>query len=270
MLIGACNPMLCPIWGFRHLSRDQDLLRLFNRSDRDIFTEVATELKRKEATDPVVISHAERQQAKAICYGIIYGQTQYGLARETGMTEAAALSYIKAFLGKYNTMAAYLDSVRSAAKRTGQSVTIQGRPRKLNFLTVDELTHSKAERQAVNTTVQGSAADIVKVAVIEVDKEITILHKDHRKRDGKARKADGANAAARSRTRGPALVMMMHDELIYQVPEGDDGVEAVRLIKRTMERTVRQKLALRVPLVVEINVGKIWGNLEPFRLEDEL
>ena len=76
-----------------HLSGDQDLLRVFNNSDRDIFTEVATQLKRTEATDHVAISHADRQAAKAICYGIIYGQTQYGLAGETGMTEADATRY---------------------------------------------------------------------------------------------------------------------------------------------------------------------------------
>ena len=167
-------------------------------------------------------------------------------------------------------MAAYLDDVRLAAKKTGQSLTMQGRPRKLHFMTTDDSNHSKAERQAVNTTVQGSAADIIKVAVIEVDKEIAILHKRHCKRDGKARKQSAsASTAAKSRTRGPALVMMMHDELIYQVPEGGDGVEAIRLIKRTMERTVRHKLALRVPLVVEINVGRIWGNLEPFAHDED-
>lgn len=179
------------------------------------------------------VSDEQRRIAKTINFGVMYGMSAFRLSRELGISRTQAASFIEAYFSRYSGIRRFIETTVHEAEENGMVRTMAGHERKIAGITSRNRTEkSGAERIAVNTPIQGSAADIMKQAMIDVDAEI-------RKRALKTR-----------------MVLQVHDELIFEVPEAE--IEIVReLVQNKMEHAV----SLNVPLRVSIETGMSWGEM---------
>jgi len=214
-----------------HLSRDAHLLEAFH-TDGDVHRQTAAEmynLPQHEVTPEM------RRQAKTINFGIIYGMGAFGLARRLGITRPMAQAMIDRYFQRYQGVKAYIESVVAAARQAGYSETILGRRRPIPELASrNHNIRQQGERLAINSPIQGSAADLIKKAMIEVAQALN----EH----GLA----------------TAMLLQVHDELVFEVPEGELEV-ARRLVPECMERVA----ALAVPLRVDLGWGDNWAGAHP-------
>ena len=214
-----------------HLSRDPILLDAFER-DEDIHRRTAAEVFQ---VAPEEVTPAMREKAKAVNFGIIYGISDYGLAQGLGVSRKEAQSYIEGYFNRYVGVQAYLEEVIARAREEGYVTTLMDRRRYLPEISSAHFgRRSFAERMARNTPVQGSAADIIKLAMLRVDQTI---------RDG------GFKAG---------LLLQIHDELLFEVDREELGFFAP-VIRRDME----QAFTLKIPLKVDLKYGDNWAGLEP-------
>uniref|UniRef100_A0A3B4YPZ5 DNA polymerase theta n=1 Tax=Seriola lalandi dorsalis TaxID=1841481 RepID=A0A3B4YPZ5_SERLL len=231
-----------------HLSKDQRLLQVLN-GGADVFRCIAAEWK---SVDPETVNDNLRQQAKQICYGIIYGMGAKSLGEQMGVEENDAACYIESFKARYKGINAFLKETVKNCIKSGYVQTLMGRRRYLPGIT-NTNTHIKAhaERQAVNTTVQGSAADIVKLATVNIQKQLRKTFPA----------APLSHQAGTSQLRGAYFVLQLHDELIYETTE-EDLIQVAQIVKREMESAVK----LYVKLKAKVKVGPSWGNLQDLDL----
>ncbi|XP_065814972.1 DNA polymerase theta isoform X1 [Labrus bergylta] len=234
-----------------HLSKDQRLLQVLN-GGADVFRCIAAEWK---SIDPESVNDNLRQQAKQICYGIIYGMGAKSLGEQMGVEENDAACYIESFKARYKGINAFLRETVKKCVKNGFVQTLMGRRRYLPGIT-NTNAHIKAhaERQAVNTTVQGSAADIVKLATVNIQKR---LRNTYPAAPLSHQHTSSANIVRRSRPRGAFFVLQLHDELIYETTE-EDLIQVAQIVKREMETAVK----LYVKLKAKVKVGPSWGNLQ--------
>jgi DNA polymerase-1 len=209
-----------------HLSGDESLLRAFSE-DRDIHQATAAEVF---GLTPADVTPDQRRAAKAINFGLIYGMSAFGLARQLGIERGAAQQYVDLYFERYPGVKRYMDDTRAMAREQGYVETVFGRRLYLpDIRSRNQALRQYAERSAINAPMQGTAADIIKRAMIEVHGWLA-----------------GVQAEAR-------LVMQVHDELVLEVRE--DAVEAV-------ERGLRERMTaaadLRVLLRVEVGRGLQW------------
>lgn len=206
-----------------HIADDEVLAQVFG-DGRDVHTETAMRVfgvKEKEVT------RDHRRKAKVINYGILYGMGPFGFARRMGVTTEEAGLFIDRYLGSFPGVSAWREQILLDAREHGLVKTISGRVRRLPLITG---RMDIAERAAINAPIQGSAADIIKVAMIEVEKNLTKAGIE------------------------PGMLLQIHDELLFEVPE-KEVEEAKKVIKRDME----QAWTLSVPLKVEVGVGDNWA-----------
>jgi len=209
-----------------HLSEDETLLEAF-ASEEDIHTRTASDVF---GVFPQMVSPDMRRQAKVINFGILYGMSAFGLARELGVPQKTAQIYIDGYFARYKKVRDYLDGILEGARRDGYVCTLLNRRRYLPELKSQIASVRQfAERMAINAPIQGSAADLIKVAMVNIDRLMT-----------------RQNLAAR-------LIMQVHDELVVEAPI-QEKEEVIRLIKKEMEEVIK----LKVPLKVEIAAGKNW------------
>lgn len=214
-----------------HVSADPVLTQAF-LSGEDIHLKTACEVFNLA---PGQVDKETRRRAKAINFGIVYGQTAAGLSAELGISREEAKNYIDHYFGVYSGVAQWTKKNLEAARASGFVTTLTGRRRYLPELnSPNGSVRAFAERAAVNTPVQGGSADIIKKAMIDLDEKM---------RPGPAR--------------GARMLLQVHDELLFEVPEGE--VEACAgVIKSGMESA----FSLKVPLVVELKAGKNWQDME--------
>ncbi|MGE5576879.1 MAG: DNA polymerase I [Syntrophothermus sp.] len=212
-----------------HISQDPLLMEAF-RSDQDIHTRTAAEVF---GISPEEVTPQMRSGAKAINFGIVYGISSFGLAKGTGITRQAAQQYIDNYFERYAGVRAYIDAIVKKAREDGFVTTIFNRRRYLPDLhSRNWAMRSFAERTAMNTPIQGSAADIIKMAMLAVEEKLI---------------------EGRFATR---MILQVHDELVFEAPAGE--VEKVAgVIRRTMEEAV----PLTVPLKVDVKVGPNWRDV---------
>ena len=210
-----------------HMSEDEGLIRAFLNKE-DIHRRTAAEVMGIPFED---VTPEQRSHAKAVNFGIIYGISDFGLARQLGIKRTAAADYIKAYFERYPSIHAFMNRMIEDARKTGCAVTLYGRYRELADINSKNFQRrSFAERTAMNTPIQGTAADIMKMAMIAVYD-----------------KMKAGNFKSR-------VLLQVHDELVAEVTA--DEKEAVsKLLKETMESVV----SLRVPLVADVNEGKNWA-----------
>ncbi|XP_045902735.1 DNA polymerase theta isoform X2 [Micropterus dolomieu] len=237
-----------------HLSKDQRLLQVLN-GGADVFRCIAAEWK---SVDPESVNDSLRQQAKQICYGIIYGMGAKSLGEQMGVEENDAACYIESFKARYKGINAFLRETVKNCIKNGYVQTLMGRRRYLPGITNGN-THIKAhaERQAVNTTVQGSAADIVKLATVNIQKRLRKTYPSAPLSHQHTHTARNHRRAGTSLLRGAYFVLQMHDELIYETTE-EDVIQVAQIVKREMESAVK----LYVKLKAKVKVGPSWGNLQ--------
>ena len=212
-----------------HLSADPTLIEAFRREE-DIHTRTACEVF---GVGPNEVTPEMRREAKVINFGIIYGMSPYGLSKELGVEPKVAARYIEDYFRRYQGVKAFIEGVISEAKRKGYVTTLFGRRRPLPEINSTNRTARQfAERTAINTPVQGTAADLIKMAMVNIYKRI---------------REEGLRAK---------LIIQVHDELILEVKE--EELEKVKgMVKEEMEGVSE----LRVPLKVEISSGRNWGEI---------
>ncbi|HXF67323.1 MAG TPA: DNA polymerase I [Burkholderiales bacterium] len=209
-----------------HISRDESLLAAFAAGE-DIHRATAAEIF---GVPPQQVSAEQRRAAKAINFGLIYGMSAFGLARSLGIERAAASRYMERYFARYPGVADYMQRTREAARSRGYVETVFGRRLWLPDIRASNGTRRQAaERAAINAPMQGTAADLVKMAMIAVDRWLL---------------------AERLRSR---LILQVHDELVLEVPEPE--LDAVR---RALPGLMGGVAQLRVPLVVDVGVGRNW------------
>jgi DNA polymerase-1 len=217
-----------------HLSQDPRLLAVFAKGE-DIHMATAMEIFDRPAGQ---ITREMRRAAKTVVFGIVYGISPFGLSQNIGVSQTEAKQYIDTFFEKFPAVRALMDRNIAEGREKGYTTTILGRRRPIPELQSNDPTQRGfGERMAVNSPIQGSAADLIKVAMINVHRA---LHRDlpHVK-----------------------MILQVHDELIFEVPDHDLD-EAKRLVKHEME-AVGQHLGLSVPLKVDLGVGKNWRAAHP-------
>jgi DNA polymerase-1 len=231
-----------------HVSGDETLSDSF-RKEEDIHLRTASEVFH---VPPGQVDKELRGRAKAINFGIVYGQTAFGLAAQLGIPQADAGRYIKDYLARYPGIASWVEKNLEAARRDGCVRTPFGRVRHLPELRAKNTALRQfAERAARNTPIQGGSADIIKLAMIAVDKGL--------------REKWGAPAVRKSVRPAPAglpmpqarMLLQIHDELLFEVPRGDVRPFAA-WAKKTMEAAAR----LDVPLVAAVKAGPNWQDME--------
>jgi DNA polymerase-1 len=213
-----------------HFSGDRLLVEAY-RQGEDIHRLTASQVF---GVPPLMIDAEHRRRAKAVNFGIVYGLSPFGLSQQLGIDTKEAKRFIDAYFEKYTGVRSFIDQTLEQARREGRVQTLFGRVRPLpDILSKNANLRGFAERTAVNTPLQGTAADLIKLAMIRIDAEL-------RRRQLRSR-----------------MLLQVHDELVFETPR--DEVEQMReLVRREME----QVYTLRVPLVVEIGVGLNWRDME--------
>ncbi|KAM6162866.1 DNA polymerase theta [Erethizon dorsatum] len=244
-----------------HLSHDRCLIQVLN-TGADVFKSIAAEWKMIE---PESVEDDLRQQAKQICYGIIYGMGAKSLGEQMGIEEEAAACYIDSFKSRYTGINRFLRETVKNCERAGFVQTILGRRRYLPGIKDSNLYRkAHAERQAINTTVQGSAADVVKIATVNIQKQLEAFpsaFRSHGHRESALRrflpkrKLQGKFCPIR----GGFFILQLHDELLYEVAE-EDVVQVAQIVKNEMESAIK----LSVKLKVKVKIGASWGELKDF------
>ncbi len=209
-----------------HLSGDAALLRAF-REGMDVHRATASEVF---SVAPDQVSSEQRRYAKVINFGLIYGMSAFGLARNLGIDGTAAKNYIQRYFERYPGVKQYMDETRLSAKSKGYVETVFGRRLYLPEInSPNGPRRGGAERAAINAPMQGTAADLIKLSMVQVQDVLD---------------------AQQRRTK---MIMQVHDELVFEVP-----ADEVEWVKTEIPRLMAGVAELRVPLLAEIGVGPNW------------
>jgi len=213
-----------------HLSQDQSLLEAF-RKDEDIHTATATRLF---GVDSPEVTADMRRVAKTVNFGVIYGMSDYGLEQATELSREEASRFITSYFEQYPGVRQYLEDTRQQARDKGFVQTLLGRKRHIPEInSPNRQVREAAERMAINMPVQGTSADIIKVAMNN-------LYGKMNKRQMKSK-----------------MLLQVHDELLFEVPE-----EELEEMRQLVTETMSSALELSIPLKVDLESGKNWGGLK--------
>ncbi|MBA7613150.1 DNA polymerase I [subsurface metagenome] len=196
-------------------------------ADQDIHRFVASQIYNvplEEVTDEM------RSNCKAVNFGIIYGQSAFGLARSIGISQTEAKRFIEDYFARYSSIRKFMDDCIARAERTGYAETIMHRRRNIpNLSSKNANKRSQAQRLAVNTVIQGSAADLIKIAMIAIQEKIETEQLPVK------------------------LILQIHDELVFELPAADADKHA-----KWIEKEMTGAIKLDVPLKVDITSGPTW------------
>ena len=209
-----------------HMSGDALLTQAF-REGEDIHTRTAAEVL---GVPPMMVTREARNEAKAVNFGIVYGISAFGLATQLGIARAEAEKYIKNYFERYTGVRQFIDATIAEVRQTGVTHTLFGRERPIPDINSRNVNaRGFAERTAVNSPLQGTAADLIKLAMVRID------------------------AALRTGGFQSAMLLQVHDELVFECPP-DEADSLSKLVKREMEGARE----LKVPLLVDVGVGDNW------------
>ena len=210
-----------------HLSKDKNLTHAFN-NNLDVHSSTAAEVF---DIDIEAVTLEQRRSAKAINFGLMYGMSAFGLTRQLDIPRAEAQQYLDTYFERYTGVKKYIENTKLKAKEDMFVETIMGRRLYLNEINAaNGLRRQAAERAAINAPLQGSAADIIKKAMIDIDKYLSAEMKEVK------------------------MIMQVHDELIFEAPE-EIAQETLTLVKKMMEETAK----LDIPLIVDAQIGANWN-----------
>ena len=213
-----------------HISQDPVLVDAF-RNGEDIHTRTAAEVF---GVPPLAVGAEERRRAKAVNFGIVYGLSPFGLSKQLGIPQSESRQYINAYFERYAGVKKFMDGAIADARRNGHTRTLLGRRRPIPDLdSRNPAARGFAERTAINSPIQGSAADLIKLAMIRVDRRL---------------RETGSQAL---------MLLQVHDELLFEVPEAE-VVDLAAIVKREMEGAYD----LRVPLLADVKAGANWRDMD--------
>ena len=209
-----------------HLSSDERLLDAFAKGE-DVHRATAAEIF---GITPPEVGPDQRRAAKVINFGLIYGMSAFGLARELGLERGAAAAYMERYFARYPGVARYMEETRQLARDKGYVETVLGRRLWLpEIKSANAGRRQGAERAAINAPMQGTAADLIKLAMLAVQGWL-----------------DRERLASR-------LILQVHDELVLEVPD-----EEIILVREMLPRLMGEVAELKVPLLVEVGIGPNW------------
>ncbi len=213
-----------------HFSQDENMLKAF-RNDLDIHKQTAAEVFEVPLDQ---VTKDQRNGAKAINFGLMYGQTSFGLSQALHISQGEAKKYITSYFKNFHSVKSYLDGLKEKAEETGYAETLFGRKRVLpDIKSSNRQIKAMAERVAINSPIQGTAADIIKLAMINIQN------------------------ALRDQNLKSKMILQVHDELIFDVvPEEMEKMKVI--VREYMENAVN----LSVPLKVEMGTGQNWYDLK--------
>ena len=210
-----------------HLSGDETLLKAFRNGD-DIHSATAAEIFSVEQDQ---VNADQRRKAKAINFGLIYGMSAFGLAKQLNIGMQEAQQYIDIYFNRYPGVKGYMDNIRQSAADQGYVETVFGRRLYLPDINAKNGQLRKyAERTAINAPMQGTAADIIKTAMVDIQR------------------------ALEKQNYATTMIMQVHDELVFEVPDAE-----IAIIQPLIREKMQSAVTLDVPLVVDIGLGKNWG-----------
>lgn len=219
------------------LSGDEKLIEIF-KSGRDVHREVAAAVF---TVAPDAVDYEMRRRAKIINFGILYGMGVNALKTQLGTTQSEAHTFYDDYFATFDTLAKYLESTRGFARKHGYTETLFGRRRQFPEMKSPlPYVRAQAERMAINAPIQGTQADIIKRAMVEVDRYLV----------------------ESKQTEDAYLLLQVHDELVYEVR--DDRVEELaQKIREVMEDAFPKEAAAGVPIIAEAKAGPTWGDMQP-------
>jgi DNA polymerase-1 len=210
-----------------HFSKDPSLIKAF-KSGEDIHTYTASLIF---DMPPGLVTPEMRSQAKTVNFGILYGQGSHGLAKQLHISYGEASQFIKTYFERYPKVSEYLEECKEKARQTGFATTLTGRQRPIAEIhNKNPMIRAGAERLAINTPLQGTAADLIKIAMIQINQEI------------KEKELKGF------------MILQIHDELIFEIPD-----EEIPIFQKLVKTNMEHVFNLSVPIEVHISVGKNWG-----------
>jgi len=213
-----------------HLSEDPELMGAFLR-DEDIHASTASQIFSVPMDE---VTPEMRRVAKVVNFGVIYGISEYGLGQAAEISREEASRFIAAYFEKYKGVKAYIEATKQKAREKGYVETLLGRRRYIQEINSENRqVREAAERMAINMPVQGTAAEVLKLAMIELHREL------------------------RSRGLESRMLLQVHDELLFEVPEAE--LEEMKLL---VPRVMSRALALKVPLKADIKIARNWGDME--------
>ena len=209
-----------------HLSEDLMLVNAF-QANEDIHIFTASQIFNISLDQ---VTKEQRDQAKTVNFGIMYGQQAFGLSQELGIDPKTAAIFIQMYFQRYHKVKEFIDKSKERAREMGKATTLLGRERLIpEIKSLNTHIRSMAERLAVNTPIQGAQADLIKMAMLEIDRKLT-------ERNLKA-----------------YMILQIHDELLFEVPD-----QELEEVKQLVYDAMVSVMSLKVPLVVDMNVGKNW------------
>ena len=210
-----------------HLSEDKNLTNAFN-NNIDVHSSTAAEVFGVAIEE---VNNDQRRSAKAINFGLMYGMSAFGLTRQLGIIRAEAQAYLDTYFARYTGVRDYMNNIKAKAREDMFVETIMGRRLYLNEINAaNGLRRQAAERAAINAPLQGSAADIIKKAMLDIDKLILNEMPEVK------------------------MIMQVHDELVFECPK-----ENADLVMEKMKETMEQTVELKIPLIAEAAVGSNWN-----------
>ncbi len=214
-----------------HYSQDRELIAAFEQGI-DIHTAVASQVF---GVDRESVTSEQRRMAKAVNFGVIYGQSAFGLAAALGIDKKEAAAFIDGYFGKYSGVTQFIEETLTEVRQTGFARTILGRRRVIDGIrSLRNRNLNMPERTAVNTVIQGSAADLIKRAMLAVDRRLRLDQHPGR------------------------MLLQIHDELVFEAP-----LSAVPSLVDLVRHEMQHALELSVPLVVDVSIGQNWLDTEP-------
>jgi DNA polymerase-1 len=218
-----------------HMARDPGMRQAF-LADQDIHQATAAAIY---AVSPEAVTADMRRHAKAINFGLLYGMSPFGLSRSTGLTLGEAERFVKAYFDRFPGIRGYLEQIRTQARQHGFVETLAGRRRYFPQLeagsrAVSDVARARAEREAINAPIQGTAADIIKRAMLRLP---DVLQAEHP---------------------GARMLLQVHDELVFEVPRPDADKAAGRI-----QEIMRHAYPLDVPLKTDAKIGQNWAEMTP-------
>ncbi len=209
-----------------HLSEDPMLVNAF-LANEDIHTFTASQVFNIPLDQ---VTKEQRNQAKTVNFGIMYGQQAFGLSQELGMDPKTAATFIQMYFERYHKVKEFLDRSKAQARKSGKAVTLLGRERLIPEIKSPNATiRTMAERLAINTPIQGTQADLIKMAMLDINQKLA------------------------ERKLKAYMILQIHDELLFEVPN-----EELEEVKQLVHEIMVGVMPLKVPLVVDINIGKNW------------
>lgn len=213
-----------------HFSEDPTMLKSF-QDNLDIHAQTASEVLDIPLSQ---VTKNDRSMAKTVNFGLMYGQSSFGLASTLKISRTEAKQYIDKYFTRFSSIKTFLDTLKDKAEQTGYAETLHGRKRLLPDIHSQNRTiKAQAERMAINSPIQGTAADIIKLAMIKIDQEMTAKNLKSK------------------------MLLQVHDELIFEVEE-----EELNVMKELVRQGMENVVDLRVPLKVDMGVGINWYDLK--------